>query len=440
MRFISLFAGIGGFDLGMTRAGMECVAQVEIDKDCRKVLTRHFPEVIKHEDVRTFRGDRLAGGIPRTDVICGGFPCQDLSVAGRRAGLDGERSGLWFDFHRIVHESRPRWVVIENVPGLLSSNGGADFAVVLQGLVECGYGVCWRILDAQHFGLAQRRKRVFIVASLGSGRAAQVLFESEGSSGNPQASRASRADIAPTIESGINRTGGTRPPGTTVDTAHSLIPAGIAVANCFNGYTGGADDNDAQAGHIVAAPGVARQAKGGFTDPVNDNIIAFDRTQVTSAINRSNPQTGDPCHTLAKDADAPYIAFDWQSGGDVRHNCSNSHTSALQSSQTPAVAYNVHAENSCAMKGPGGASVAFESERSRSLDTNGGYSHNQGGTVASGPYGVRRLMPVECERLQGFKDGWTDGQSDSVRYRQLGNAVAVPCAEWIGRRIMETDK
>src|SRR3990167_6826375 len=157
MKYASLFSGIGGFDLGFDRAGMECVLQVEQDNSCLGILARHWPKVKKVNDVRKIK--RVSA-----DLICGGFPCQDVSVAGKRAGLDGERSGLWFEFHRIVTEVRPRWVVVENVPGLLSSNAGRDFAVILRGLVECGYGVCWRILDAQYFGVAQRRRRVFVVA------------------------------------------------------------------------------------------------------------------------------------------------------------------------------------------------------------------------------------------------------------------------------------
>lgn len=130
MRFVSLFSGIGGFDLGFERAGMTCLAQVEIDANARAVLARHFPTVQQFEDVRHVGRHNL----PACDVLCGGFPCQDLSVAGDRAGLAGERSGLYFEFQRIIMELRPTYVVIENVPGLFSSNDGRDFAIVLGGL------------------------------------------------------------------------------------------------------------------------------------------------------------------------------------------------------------------------------------------------------------------------------------------------------------------
>ncbi len=173
--FGSLFSGIGGFDLGFERAGLSCAWQCEIDKPAQEVLKKHF-KVEVYNDVKKITKNNSAA----VNVICGGFPCQDVSVAGRRAGLAGERSGLWHEFHRIVAEHLPRWVVIENVPGLLSSNDGKDFAVILRGLVECGYRVAWRILDSQYFGVPQRRRRVFIVASLGNGSCVEVLFEREG--------------------------------------------------------------------------------------------------------------------------------------------------------------------------------------------------------------------------------------------------------------------
>jgi len=204
VKFGSLFSGIGGFDLSFERAGMECAWQCEIDAKARDVLRKHWPDVPIVEDVRDVGRDT----VEPVDLICGGFPCQDLSVAGKRAGLAGERSGLWFEFARIVEELKPRWVVVENVPGLLSSNRGADFAVVLQGLVERGYGVAWRVLDAQYFGVAQRRRRVFIVASLGDGCAAEILFEREGVRWNPPARRKAGEGIANAITARFGKNGG----------------------------------------------------------------------------------------------------------------------------------------------------------------------------------------------------------------------------------------
>ena len=184
MNVLSLFSGIGGFDLGFERAGMNVIGMCEIDKHAQKILQRHFPDATLHTDVREVHYERGA-----VDLICGGFPCQDLSVAGKRRGLAGERSGLWYEFARIIDKTQPSWVVIENVPGLFSSNAGRDFAVIIDWLAQRGYGVGWRVLDAQGFGLAQRRKRVFIVGSFGTPCGCTVLLESESVRRDSTASR-----------------------------------------------------------------------------------------------------------------------------------------------------------------------------------------------------------------------------------------------------------
>jgi DNA (cytosine-5)-methyltransferase 1 len=196
MIFGSLFSGIGGFDLGLERAGLDCRWQVEIDLKCKKLLRAKWPQIERFTDVRDVGSD-----LAPVDLICGGFPCQDLSVAGQRAGLVGERSGLWFQFHRILGSARPRWCLIENVPGLLSSSRGSDFSTIIRGLVGLGYCVSWRVLDAQFAGLAQRRKCVFIVGSLGNGCSASVLFEPESVRWNPPPSRTPGERVAATIAS-----------------------------------------------------------------------------------------------------------------------------------------------------------------------------------------------------------------------------------------------
>lgn len=184
MNAVSLFAGVGGFDLALERAGVPVVAAVEIDKQASGVLAHRFPNTHLFGDVTEVTGEQLqAVGFDPTDgIICGGFPCQDLSVAGKRAGLDGGRSGLFFEIVRLLGELKPKWTVLENVPGLLSSNGGRDMGTVLEALGDSGYGVSYRVLDAQHFGVPQRRRRVFIVGCLGDdgSASAEVLALSEG--------------------------------------------------------------------------------------------------------------------------------------------------------------------------------------------------------------------------------------------------------------------
>lgn len=349
MKYGSVFSGIGGFDLGLDKAGMTCAWQVEIDPACQKVLSKHCPDVPKHGDIRDVGKHNLKA----VDVICGGFPCQDLSIAGKRQGLAGERSGLWFELARIIEELRPGWVVIENVPGLLSSNRGNDFAVILRGLVECGYGVAWRVLDAQYFGVAQCRRRVFIVGSLGNGRAAEVLFESEGMSRDTPPSREAGKEIANPLGAG----------------AH-----------------GDRRDLDNNTYNIVRP--LRAQANASHRED-SDTYIAFnaDRDGLNSL--------DDISPTLTHKGD-----------GEQAHG----------SYQKVAIAWH---ENKQGNLTPSDIAKALRS----------GASHSYRGV------GVRRLTPTECERLQGFPDGWTDGQADSTRYRQLGNAVCVPVIEWIGKRI-----
>lgn len=155
----SLFAGIGGFDLGFEQAGFETAWQVEIDPVNRAVLSDRFPHAVQHEDVRT-----CLPALSRTDVVVGGFPCQDVSAMGKQRGLAGRRTGLFFDAMHIVQTLQPRWLVLENVPGLLFSNNGRDFQKVLETLAECGYVGFWRVLDSRYFGVPTKRRRIFVVA------------------------------------------------------------------------------------------------------------------------------------------------------------------------------------------------------------------------------------------------------------------------------------
>ena len=182
MNFVSLFSGVGGFDLGLEAAGLTCVAQVEWDKDCQQVLAHHWPHVPRWGDITDVHGADL----PPADVVAFGSPCQDLSVAGNRTGfVDGGRSNLFHQAIRIVKEMRhatadqyPTFVVWENVVGALSSNDGRDFAAVLDAMADCGaLDICWRVLNAQHFGVPQRRRRIFVVADLAGERAGQILAE-----------------------------------------------------------------------------------------------------------------------------------------------------------------------------------------------------------------------------------------------------------------------
>lgn len=373
MRAISLFSGVGGLDMGFERAGIETVLQAERDPWCLEVLARHWPQTERVTDVRdvlrdTVRTERAGGterdsigaesgggddregrrGTDGIDLIYGGFPCQDVSVAGKRAGLGGERSGLWFEFERILSELRPRWAVIENVPGLLSSNKGRDFAVILDGLEDLGYSVGWAVLDAQNFGVPQRRRRVFIVAGATGRSVEQVLSLCESCGGNPETSAAPRARIADTPESGV--------------------------ARALGGVGGGQDYSS---------------SKGTLVVPDTDRMPF-----IASAISASAGHHG---HSSPR--------------GDGSDNL------------IPEIAW------------------ALQERDAKGSDSDTKVGH----LLPQHAGGVRRLTPLECERLMGWPDDWTRWTAggkeiaDSHRYRMAGNGVVASVAEWIGHRIVAVD-
>jgi len=212
MKAVSLFAGVGGFDLALERSGVQVVASVEIDKNARKILEKQFPNSTILEDVCDVTGKQLFElGFDSNGIIVGGFPCQDLSVAGKRAGLAGDRSGLFFEITRILEETKAKYFILENVPGLLSSNKGRDMGTVIGTLDDLGYSVAWRVLDAQYFGVPQRRRRVFIVGCLGDDwrTPAEILSLIEGRSGYLEASESKGKSPTRSTSSGA----GTSSPG-----------------------------------------------------------------------------------------------------------------------------------------------------------------------------------------------------------------------------------
>lgn len=381
MTFGSLFAGIGGFDCGLKRAGLECAFQVEKDTACLSVLAHHYPHTPRFADVKDFNRGSIA---VRPDWIVGGFPCQDLSVAGRRAGLAGKRSGLFGEFARIVDEFRPRGVLVENVPGLLSSNGGQDMATVVGALGELGYGWAYRMLDAQWFGLAQRRKRVFIVGCLGSTRrAAEILFERESLPWDSSPSREEGKRVAAGLTSGTATGSGVNRPGRRREDDTNIVSS---VTSKWAKGSGGPSGDECQ--NLVAS--CLRSNVHNNSDPTMEAQMLVAHTLKAEGHDASEDGTG---------RGVPIVTIQECDGRQSK----NQNGSGLGISEGPM--YTLQA----------------------------GHEHGVGiGRT------VRRLMPVECCRLQGFPDDWLDLEpplSDSAKYRMLGNAIAVPVAEWIGRRI-----
>jgi DNA (cytosine-5)-methyltransferase 1 len=380
MKAVSLFSGVGGFELGFQRAGIETVLQVEQDPWCLSVLERHWPDCERLNDVRR------VGSRDGADLVYGGFPCQDVSVAGKRGGLSAERSGLWFEFHRIVSELRPRWVCIENVPGLLSSGPepGADLGVVLRGLVELGYGVAWRVLDARWFGVPQRRRRVFIVGCLGDARrAAAVLAVCESCGGHSAAGGEAGQDLAYALNASVRGTGD----------GHG---------NAWNSnYVADADD---------IAPTLDDGAQ---RASVELPMIAVD---VQNCIARPDIGTLDATSRKKLGADWLVAGPDRAADNLIAFQPNSSRTDEeWRENESPPI-----------KKGSGGDGAVPP--------------------AISGSMGVRRLTPLECSRLQGWPDEWTrftaDGKviPDSHQYRMIGNGVVAPVAEFIGHRLMAVDQ
>jgi DNA (cytosine-5)-methyltransferase 1 len=244
VRVVSLFAGIGGFDLGFQQAGHKIVAHVEKDAACLKLLKAKWPNAVALDDVRTAGRHNL----PDCDLVTFGFPCQDLSVAGKRAGLAGQRSGLFYEATRIINELRPAFALWENVPGLLSSDQGRDFARVLLELDRIGYHGAWRTLDAQYYGLAQRRRRVFGLFSCldsGAARCSQILSLAEGVRGHPAPRREAGQGVAGSLES---RTDGGGFPGTDGACAGHVVPE---VAWALQERDAKGCDSSTKDGHLV---------------------------------------------------------------------------------------------------------------------------------------------------------------------------------------------
>ena len=205
MKYISLFSGIEAASCAWVPLGWEPIAFSEVDPFCCDLLSTRYPDVPNLGDIREVDWSPYRGAV---EVVVGGSPCQSFSIAGGREGLDGE-SRLMFEFIRAVGEIRPKWFLWENVPGALTVDKGRAFGILLDEMEELGYGLAWRVLDAQFFGVAQRRRRVFLVGCLGSGGcAAAVLFEPESVPGNTQSSRAKRAELSARCGSGVEARGG----------------------------------------------------------------------------------------------------------------------------------------------------------------------------------------------------------------------------------------
>jgi len=472
LTFGSVCSGIEAASEAWNPLGWHASFLSEIEAFPRAVLAHRHGGIPLHGDFTTIQ----AGEYGPVDVLVGGTPCQSFSIAGLRGGMADARGNLALEYLCLAGRLHPRWILWENVPGVLSSNAGRDFGAFLGGLVELGYGFAYRVLDAQYFGLAQRRKRVFVVGYLGDWRrAAAVLFEPASLRGNPAPSREARegvarplaagapggseyrndadtADnlIAPTLEAGANRTGGVRPPGTTVDTADSLIANALRTPS--HGATWRGDGADNLIAHSLRA--------GGFDASEDGTGRGKSRSYITDQPGRTRALTAN--RTLA-------VAFlHVNKGRPAGRQSRHTEMVTVESETIPTLATDGHAQSAIAFQTS--QSGMRSSDTHGTLDANNGSRRHNGAVVGSG---VRRLTPRECERLQGFPDDYTlipmarstqkrveadfaahlrrampgisDEElrrlsADGPRYRALGNSMAVPVIRWIGRRIQMVDE
>lgn len=411
----SLFDGIGGWQLAAVHAGVKPIWSSEIEKFPLAVTRKRFPDTKQLGDVTKITD------VEPVDIVCAGSPCQDLSIAGKREGLAGERSGLFINAINIVRQMRmstgwrqPRFFIWENVPGAFTSGSerGADFRVVLEsiaetdipmpkdgrwaaaGMVQCPKcEIAWRVLDAQFWGVPQRRKRIFLVADFATAdrRAAEVLFVEPCVPRDSAESERAREEIA----------GGT---GKSIGSAgETLTPW------------------DVQSNRIQSVNGKAAALYGGAGQGTHSYpcVACYDMTHADEVM---RPVTGD------------------------KSNCLNSRM-GTGGNQVPILL-------SAGFKGKQSASargIGCKEEQCPTLTAaipldvmtmQSRASHNvQSNNVVRQQYAVRRLMPLECERLQGLPDGWTliddKSCSDSARYKAIGNGMAQPCADYVIQRIVD---
>ena len=384
MRYGSVCSGIEAATMGWHHMGWEPAFFSEIEEFPRQVLAHHYTDTPCHGDFTTIKDDDY-GSI---ELLVGGTPCQSFSVAGLRGGMADERGNLALEYLKLAQRKRPRWLVWENVPGVLSSNGGRDFGAFLGGLVECGYGWAYRICDAQYFGVAQRRRRVFVVGYLGDWRrAAAVLFERESLLGNPAPSREEGQKVAATLTNGFGERGVDA--DQIANGNHAIACNEVAPAVTYSDVAGALT---AKGPTAMGAP----EVDGNHYFPVR-----------TFSGNQESPVAGTletTCHDYSR-ADGFNVAVGFQSTANA---CD---AAAAGDNVSPTL---------------------------RAADPM---------AVASG-LSVRRLTPTECERLQGFPDGFTqipyrnkpaENCPDGPRYKALGNSMAVPVMRWIGERIQQVE-
>ena len=434
MRYASVCDGIGAVHAAWQPLGWECAWTSEIEPFPAAVVDHHWK--LKNLGDMTKLTEEMLNECAPISLLCGGTPCQSFSVAGLRKGLEDPRGNLALRFTQLVGVLRPEWVVWENVPGVLSSGEGRDFGTFLGALAELGYGFAYRVLDAQWFGVAQRRRRVFVVAHARDWRrAAAVLFERESLFGNPPTRGAERERTS--TAAALSTKGGRKDRG---EASVGLVPVGFKEnMSTPDAAVGLCPTLQAENFHAVATPFTKAKRAKSTTD--DESWVAGDVAPTQSCFDQ-----GDVRATTV-------VAFTTEQTPKFKYDCALTVTKQSPSGggQTQCVAceiadtLSVGANQTTGFVGEAVASC----EVSSSLRSNPGSGWRSNGTPVEGVaiqgMAVRRLTPRECERLQGFPDDYTavtyrkKPAADGPRYRALGNSMAVPVMAWIGQRIAEVE-
>ena len=451
MRYLSLCSGIEAASVAWHPLGWKAVAFSEIEPFPCAVLAHHYPDIPNLGDMTKIDGRKYRGAV---DLVVAGTPCQDFSIAGKRAGLAGERSCLALNLVELLHAVQPRWLVWENVPGAFSTNHGRDFGTFVQTLVECGYRCAWRVLDAQFFGVPQRRRRIFLVGHLGDWRhPAAVLFERESLRRHTPQSRKTRQDVAGTLTASLGRSrGGGQDPGSIVTSHWEGGPH--PALNQAHGKSGGIGMSNQElfsqrgSGLVpgycpdIAQAMTCKWAKG-TSGPAGDehhNLVCVPApiafgicAQESNSMKSGNPFSGvyqaDSSKTLDQNGASPC--------------CNQGGIAVVHPAPEGQAVYPINSQVATRHKALGnktGFGVGENGDPASTLLKN--HSHYVGITSAQSS-AVRRLTPRECDRLQGFPDDYTaiyfrgKPAADSPRYKALGNSMAVPVMRWIGERIQK---
>jgi DNA (cytosine-5)-methyltransferase 1 len=411
MNYFSVCSGVEAASVAWKPLGWKAVGYSEIEPFPSAVLEHHYPSVKNFGDMTKYKEWNI--GTEGLDLLVGGTPCQAFSVAGLRQGLSDPRGNLTLVYTGILDHYKPKWFVWENVPGVLSSNGGRDFGSFLGAVAELGYGFAYRVLDAQYFrGTPQRRRRVFVVGHLGDWeRPAKALFEQDCLSRHLETSRKKGKDTSPA----------------TPPSSRKNDPNGLKTFN---------RQSHSQYGDDPLASTVKARDYKQFTD-----LVVYETHPADSRVK----EMGDVCQTVTSrwgtgGGNVP-IAIQDISGRDKAQNgkgwSDENVMYTLDRASTQGVAYSIRED---AKANNFSATKLQVTPALQALRPSVQSHHAQ--TFIANQTAVRRLTPIECERLQGFPDDYTNipwrgkGESpDSLRYKAMGNSMAVPCMNWIGQRI-----